>query len=288
MSCHSLRSPVGGFIIGAKRIRELSWKQIAPTTERYNYPIVIASKQAQEARTGSTASKQMMSDDSYDMDCMERGRGGGGGGAAHRRMKRQQSALGERDWSFELGHMAIFGGIGDGSEEAIERAEARAADQAVVELVEGGENDDDYAEPAEPAEDYNLGTVFVVNRYTQDTVSEAAVVSVIDEDTGKEMVEFRGVRAGRKKSQWVLRVEYHETVLETMRAVGAMAYKGDVPGPAIEITLSGFDTSLDKFVGVESPDEKTWTDVRRIFRLVSEFDLSMTMHNPHAVIVRSA
>jgi hypothetical protein len=183
--------------------------------------------------------------------------------------------------------MAIFGGCGDGSEEAVDRAEARAKDQAIVELAEGVENDEPYVAP-EPEEEYNLGTVFVVNHYTQDTVSEAAVVSVIDEETGKEMVEFRGVRAGRKKSEWTLRVEYHETVLETMRAVGAMAYKGDVPGPSIEIMLSGFDTSLDKFVGVESPEEKTWTDVWRIFRLVGEFDLSMSMHNPHAVIVRSA
>ena len=212
---------------------------------------------------------------SYDMER-------GSGGAAARRRRRQQSSSFADDWSFELGHMAIFG-CGDGSEEAVERAEARVADQAIVELAEGVEND----EAREPAEEYNLGTVFVVNRYTQDTVSEAAVVSVIDEETGKEMVEFRGVRAGRKKSRWVLRVEYHETVLETMRAVGAMAYNGDVPGPAIEITLSGFDTSLDRFVGVESPADKTWTDVRRTFMLVSEFDLCMTMHNPHAVIVRA-
>jgi hypothetical protein len=212
---------------------------------------------------------------SYDMER-------GSGGAAARRRRRQQSSSFADDWSFELGHMAIFG-CGDGSEEAVERAEARVADQAIVELAEGVEND----EAREPAEEYNLGTVFVVNRYTHDTVGEAAVVSVIDEETGKEMVEFRGVRGDRKRSEWTLRVEYHETVLETMRAVGAMTYKGDVPGPAIEITLSGFDTSLDRFVGVESPGDKTWTDVWRTFRLVGEFDLCMTMHNPHAVIVRA-
>jgi len=213
---------------------------------------------------------------------MERGSGGG----AARLRRRQQSSSFAEDWSFELGRMAIFGGCGDGSEEAIERAEARVADRAVVELAEGVENDE-AREPEEPEEDYNLGTVFVVNRYTHETVGEAAVVSVTDQETGKAMVEFRGVRLDRKRSEWTLRVEYSETVLETMRAVGAMAYKGDVPGPAIEITLSGFDTSLDRFVGVESPADKTWTDVQRTFRLVGEFDLCITMHNPHAVIVRA-
>ena len=223
-----------------------------------------------------------MSEYSYDMDRMERG---SGGGAEARRRRRQQSSSFADDWSFELGHMAIFGG--NVNEEAVERAEARAKDLAIVELMEGVENDDVCVAP-EPEEECEFGTVFVVNAYTQDTVSEAAVVSVIDEETGKEMVEFRGVRAGRKKSRWVLRVEYHETVLETMRAVGAMAYKGDVPGPEIEVSLSGFDSSIGKFLNLESPEDKTWTDVRRTFRLVGEFGLYMSMYNPHAVIVRSA
>jgi hypothetical protein len=199
-------------------------------------------------------------------------------------MKRQQSALGERDWSFELGHMAIFGGIGDGSEEAIERAEARVADKALVDFVEGVEND--RPEP-EPEEECEVGRLFVVNSYTQDTVSEASVVSLTDEETGEEMLEFRGTRMGRKKSHWVLRVRFHETVLETLRGVGAMAYKGDVPGPTIEITLSGFDSRSGRFVNAEAPEGKTWTDVRRIFGPIGEFACYMSMYNPDAVIVSS-
>ena len=225
----------------------------------------------------------MMSDYSYDMDCMERGRGGG---AAHRRMKRQQSALGERDWSFELGHMAIFGGIGDGSEEAIERAEARVADKALVDFVEGVEHYDDAVMP-EPEEDCEIGMVQVINWYTQEVVSEASAFAITDDETGDEMLEFRGVRIGRKNSRWVLRVRFHETVLETMRAVGAMAYKGDVPGPAIDITLGAFDRWDGKFVNAEAPESKTWSDVRRMYHRVSEFICEMRMHNPAAVIVKA-
>ena len=228
-----------------------------------------------------------MSQYSYDMDCMERGRGGrGGDSSAAARRRRQQSSSFAEDWSFELGHMAIFGGCGDGSEEAIERAEARVADQALVDFVEGVENAPPEPEP-EPEEECEVGSLFVVNPYTQDTVSEASAVALTDEETGEEMLEFRGTRMGRKKSHWVLRVRFHETVLETMRAVGAMAYKGDVPGPTIEITLSGFDSRSGTFVNAEAPEGKTWTDVRRIFGPIGDFACYMSMYNPDAVIVSS-
>jgi hypothetical protein len=218
---------------------------------------------------------------SYDME-RGSGGGGGGGGAAARRRRRQQSSSFADDWSFELGHMAIFG-CGDGSEEAVERAEARVADQAIVELAEGVEND----EAREPEEDCEIGMVQVVNWYTQEVVSEASAIVVTDDETGEEMLEFRGTRLGRKQSRWVLRVRFHETVLETMRAVGAMAYKGDVPGPTIDITLGAFDRWDGKFVNAESPEGKTWTDVRRMYHRVSEFICEMRMYNPHAVIVRA-
>jgi hypothetical protein len=216
---------------------------------------------------------------------MERGRGSGGGGAAAaRRRRRQQSSSFADDWSFELGRMAIFGG--DVSEEVVERAEARAADLALVDFAEGVENDEVAVMP-EPEEDCEIGMVQVVNWYTQEVVSEAAVVPVTDEETGKAMLEFRGVRIGRKSSRWVLRVEYSETVLETMRAVGAMAYNGDVPGPAIEITLGAFDRWDSKFVNAEAPESKTWSEVQRMYKRVSEFICEMRMHNPHAVIVKA-
>ena len=134
----------------------------------------------------------MMSQYSYDMDCMERGRGGrGGDSSAAARRRRQQSSSFAGDWSFELGHMAIFGGCGDGSEEAIERAEARVADQALVDFVEGVENAPPEPEP-EPEEECEVGSLFVVNPYTQDTVSEASVVALTDEETGEETGDETG------------------------------------------------------------------------------------------------
>ena len=217
-----------------------------------------------------------MSEYSYDMDRMERGSGGSSGAAARRRRKQQSSSFAD-DWSFELGHMAIFGG--SVSEETVERAEARAKDLAIVELMEGVEN--------EPEEDCEIGMVEVVNWYTQEVVSEASAIAITDDETGEEMLEFRGVRIDRKKSRWVLRVAFHETVLETMRAVGAMAYKGDVPGPAIDITVGAFDLQEGKFINAEEPESKTWSDVRRMYHRMGEFICEMRMHNPHAVIVRA-
>ena len=225
----------------------------------------------------------MMSEYSYDMDRMERGSGGSGGAAARRRRRQQSSSFAD-DWSFELGHMAIFGG--SVSEEAVERAEARAKDLAVVELMEDVKNDEARVAP-EPEEDCEIGMVQVINWYTQEVVSEASAIAITDEETSKEMLEFRGVRIDRKTSRWVLRVGFHETVLETMRAVGAMAYKGDVPGPAMDITVGAFDLREGKFLDIDEPESKTWADVRRMYRRVGEFICEMRMHNPTAVIVKA-
>jgi hypothetical protein len=137
--------------------------------------------------------------------------------------------------------------------------------------------------PCEPEEGEEIGSIEIINWYTNNSVSGAEVVYLTDEETGAKMLEFRGTRYP-KNTHWVLRVDLNENVEETLRVVGAMAYNGDVPGDALDVTIGAFNGM--KFENVYEPKTKTWVDIKcEMYDMIGYFGVEMRMHNPDAVVV---
>jgi hypothetical protein len=176
---------------------------------------------------------------------------------------------GSTGWTMQNGHDLIFGNAEGLPDLPIEPIMPEAASEAAS--AEG------------PAEGEEIGSIEVINWYTNNAVSDAEVVYLTDKETGRKMLEFRGTRYP-KKTHWVLRVDMYENVEDTLRIVGAMAYRGDVPGDAIDITIGAFN-GMD-FVDADAPATKTWGEItHEMFNMIGEFAVEMRMHNPNAVVV---
>ena len=176
------------------------------------------------------------------------------------------------EWTMELGHMAIFGGTGELRDPETE--------QEIYEHI--------LKQQAEPEE--QVGVVEIHNYYTGVVVAgmdiwlcnEAHRHEHFDADVerpGKFLV-FDGSRVS-DGSPFRVHIELDDTVEATLRAVGACAYKGDVPGSALE-----FNVELPNLLYLAHAGSNTWREILEINS--TNIHVEMTMHNPHAGVVSSS
>jgi len=206
------------------------------------------------------------------------------------------------EWTWDLGYAAIFGGIGH------ERDDALATEQEIFEHVlqqqlSGDDSDDAETVKVAEGEEKNVGVLHIVNYYTGEVVAESDLW-LRDECyrhmhyeqpglTGK-FLAFEGVRYP-EKTPFKLHIELDETVEDTLRVVGASAYKGDVPGPALESVVGHLNTEdLSASIMVKGAGSMTWREILAskpaawTANINININIEMSMHNPHAVVVRSA
>jgi hypothetical protein len=191
--------------------------------------------------------------------------------------------------------MAIFGGTGElrdpeTEQEIYEHILRQQMQQmglrddeetVVIPIAEQAE-----AEP-EPEPEEQVGVVEIHNFYTGEVVAgmdiwlcnEAQRHEHFDEDVerpGKFLV-FDGSRVS-DGSPFRLHIELDDTVEATLRAVGACAYKGDVPGSAMN-----FEVELPNVLYLAHAGSNTWHEILEINS--TNIHIEMSMRNPHAVVV---
>ena len=170
--------------------------------------------------------------------------------------------------------MAIFGGTGELRDPETE--------QEIYEHI--------LKQQAEPEPEQQVGFVEIHNYYTGVVVAgmdiwlcnEAHRHEHFDADVeraGKFLV-FDGSRVS-DGSPFRVHIELDDTVESTLRAVGACAYKGDVPGSALE-----FNVELPNVLYLAHAGSNTWREILEINS--TNIYVEMTMHNPHAVVVSSS
>ena len=190
------------------------------------------------------------------------------------------------EWTMELGHMAIFGGTGELRDPETEQEvyEHILKQQMEAEQAEQAEQEEQ-AEQAEQEE--QVGVVEIHNYYTGAVVAgmdiwlcnEAHRHEHFDADVdrpGKFLV-FDGSRVS-DGSPFRVHIELDDTVEATLRALGACAYKGEVPGSAME-----FNVELPNLLYLAHAGSNTWRELLEINS--TNIHVEMTMHNPHAVVV---
>ena len=184
-------------------------------------------------------------------------------------------------WTMELGHMAIFGGTGELRDPETER---EIYEHILKQQMEAAEA----AEAAEQEE--QVGVVEIHNYCTGAVVAgmdlwlcnEAHRHEHFDADVdrpGKFLV-FDGSRVS-DGSPFRVHIELDETVEETLRALGACAYKGEVPGSAME-----FEVDLPNLLYLAHAGSNTWRELLEINS--TDIRVEMSMHNPHAVVLSSS
>ena len=89
-------------------------------------------------------------------------------------------------------------------------------------------------------------------------------------------------------SRFRVHIELDDTVEETLRVLGACAYKGDVPGPAMEFEVdlkrSDPDRSPPMYLPGWDAGSMTWRQILEMNDLAM-VNIIMSMRNPHAVVV---
>ena len=185
------------------------------------------------------------------------------------------------EWTMELGHMAIFGGSGELRDPETE--------QEIYEHIL-------QQQEARSMEEEELGTLQVRNYYTGSVTAEMQMWLVgeghrHEHFDAPENVErrgkFLGVAGWRDKdgSRFRVHIELDDTVEETLRILGACAYNGDVPGPAME-----FEVELDRLTGLSiclpgwDAGSMTWRQILETNN-PTKVTIIMSMRNPHAVVV---
>ena len=181
------------------------------------------------------------------------------------------------EWTMELGHMAIFGD--SGASGALQDPET---EQEIYEHVLQQQ-----MAAAAVEQEEQVGVVEIYNFYTGAVVAgmdiwlcnEAHRHEHFDADVdrpGKFLV-FDGSRVS-DGSPFRVHIALDETVEETLRAVGACAYKGEVPGSAME-----FEVELPNLLYLAHAGSNTWRELLEINS--TNIRVEMSMHNPHAVVV---
>jgi len=185
------------------------------------------------------------------------------------------------EWTMELGHMAIFGGIGH--ERDLETK--REIYEHILKQQE-----------ARSMEQEELGMLQVRNYYTGGVTAEMEIWLCNEghrhehfdsPENVERLGKFLAFDGSRDKdgSRFRVHIELDDTVEETLRVLGACAYKGDVPGPAME-----FEVELERLncLPMYLPG---WDAGSMTWRAILEMDtparvnIIMSMRNPHAVVV---
>jgi len=198
------------------------------------------------------------------------------------------------EWTMEMGHMAIFGGTGELRDPETEQEIYEHILRQQMQQM--GLRDDDeetvvipIAEQAvEEAEaEQHVGVVEIHNFYTDAVVAgmdiwlcnEAHRHEHFDADVSKpgNFLVFDGSRVS-DGSPFRVHIELDDNVEATLRAVGACAYKGDVPGSAME-----FNVELPNLLYLAHAGSNTWREILEINP--TNIQIEMSMHNPHAVVV---
>jgi len=203
------------------------------------------------------------------------------------------------EWTMELGHMAIFGGSG-GSGELRDPETEQEIYEHILQQQEAEEAAE--AEPAEAAaetrsmEQDELGVLEIRNYYTGSVTAEMQMW-LVDEGHRHEHFDapanverrgkFLGFAGWRDKdgSRFRVHIELDDTVEETLRVLGACAYKGEVPGPAME-----FEVELERLTGLPmylpgwDAGSMTWRQILEMNN-PTKVNIIMSMRNPHAVVV---
>ena len=208
-------------------------------------------------------------------------------------------------WTFDLGHMAIFGGSGALRDPETEKEIYEHILKQQMEYMGVDEADADADLEAGAAqmaqEEEDVGMLQVLNFYTRSVVSEVELWlrdeghrhEHYDHDVARrgKFLAFEGVRIA-DGSRFRVHIELSETVDETLRVVAACAYGGEVPGPAMEFVLehvNAYDGTNTHWV--PGAGEKTWREILAAKPVAwsadpTNINIEMTMRNPHAVVVR--
>ena len=202
------------------------------------------------------------------------------------------------EWTMELGHMAIFGGSGDlrdpeTEREIYEHILKQQQQQQAEEPVEAVE----VVEVRRSMEQEELGMLEVRNYYTGDVVAETEIWL---RDEGHRHEHFDAPENIWKSSKFLafdgerhidgsrfrVHIELDDTVEETLRVLGACAYNGDVPGPAMEfeVELKRSDRSLPMYLPGWDAGSMTWRQILDEMN-PAMVNIIMSMRNPHAVVV---
>ena len=103
-----------------------------------------------------------------------------------------------------------------------------------------------------------------------------------------KFLAFDGIRHHTDGSRFRVHIELDDTVEETLRILGACAYNGDVPGPAMEfeVELERSNRGLPMYLPGWDAGSMTW---RQILEMndPARVNIIMSMRNPHAVVVSS-
>ena len=203
------------------------------------------------------------------------------------------------EWTMELGHAAIFGDSGASGSLRDPETEQEIYDYILKQQMEavGVEDEEDSVE---------VGLLQVINYYTGNVVTEAEIW-LLDEAHRHEhfdhnverrgkFLAFEGVRDA-DGSRFKVHIELSETVRETLPLIGACAYRGDVPGSAMEYVVDQLNTpDIMNSVVLErecyDSDSMTWREVLLMKPIAwthpTHINVQMSMHNPHAVVVATA
>jgi len=211
------------------------------------------------------------------------------------------------EWTMELGHMAIFGGTGQLRDPETEREiYEHILNQQMAHMTESSadHDDDDTVDPASVVpmaqQEEEVGFLQILNFYTRDSVADVEIWlrdesyrhEHYDEDTERrgKFLAFEGERFP-DGSRFKVHIELSETVEETLRVIAACAYGGDGPGDKMEFVLEHLNTpDIMNSLWVAGAGEKTWREILLMkpvaWTAPININIEMTMHNPHAVVVR--
>jgi len=200
----------------------------------------------------------------------------------------------------ELGHMAIFGDSGASGAVRDPETEQEIYEHILRQQMEEEEAVEDEEDSVE------VGLLQVINFYTGNVVAETEIW-LLDEshrhehfdhnvDRRGKFLAFEGVRDA-DGSRFRVHIELGETVRETLPLIGACAYRGDVPGSAIEYVVDQINTpDIINSVVLEREcddgDSMTWREVLLTKPVAwthpTHINVQMSMRNPHAVVVSAA
>jgi hypothetical protein len=150
-----------------------------------------------------------------------------------------------------------------------------------------------------------VGMLQVLNFYTREIVAEAEIWLLdeahrhphFDENVERrgKFLAFEGFRADG--SRFRVHIELSETVRETLSLIGACAYRGDVPGSAMEYVVDQLNTpDIMNSIVVEresyDSDSMTWREVLLMKPVAwthpTNINIQMSLRNPHAVVVSAS
>jgi hypothetical protein len=198
------------------------------------------------------------------------------------------------EWTMELGHMAIFGDSGATGALRDPETEREIYEHILEQQQAEAEEDDDPVQ---------VGLLQVINFYTGDVVAETEIW-LCDEAHRHEHYDHNINRRGKflafesvretDGSRFKVHIELGETVRETLPLIGACAYRGDVPGSAMEYVVDQLNTpDMMNSVVVErdcyESDSMSWREVLAMKPVTwthpTRINVQMSMRNPHAVVV---